>query len=132
MFCKRIEPHFGDTDALGHINNASFAHWFELARNDLHRELNPEMDPRKWNMIMAHSSYDFHAETFFGIDVEVRTYVANIGNSSFTLCHELWQNGKKTVTGKVVIVHFDFATKKSIPLTDEIKQILLAHSVTSI
>ena len=127
MFSKIIEPRFGDTDALGHINNISMAKWFELARNDLHRLINPDMDMSKWNMIMAHSSYDFHAETHFGSNVEVRTYVEKIGNSSFTLYHEVWQHGKKTVTGKAVVVHFDFKIKKSTPLPDDIKAKLSLH-----
>ncbi len=127
MFSKIIEPRFGDTDALGHINNISIAKWFELARNDLHRLLNPSMDPHEWNLIMAHSSYDFHAETHYGSDVEVRTFVEKIGNSSFTLRHEVWQKEQKTVTGKTVIVHFDFNDRRPILLTDSIIEKLKEH-----
>ncbi|MBN2841616.1 MAG: acyl-CoA thioesterase [Sedimentisphaerales bacterium] len=129
MFRKTIEPRFGETDALGHINNVTMACWFELARNDLQKYLYPNaaIDIEQWSMIMAHSSYDFHAETHYGLDVEVRTTIEKIGNSSFTLYHELWQEGKKTVTGKAVIVHYDFKNRRSIPLTEEIRARLSAH-----
>lgn len=129
MFSKTIEPRFGETDALGHINNVSMACWFELARNDLQSFLFPDAQTsiEHWCMIMAHSSYDFHAETHFGTEAQVRTTVEKIGNSSFTLKHELWQNGKKTVTGTAVIVHYNFKDHKSVPLPEEIKAKLSMH-----
>ena len=35
MFTKTITPRFNDTDALEHINNASFVSWFEDARRPI-------------------------------------------------------------------------------------------------
>ena len=39
MFKIMITPLFGDTDALGHINNNVLGRWFELARNDIFKLL---------------------------------------------------------------------------------------------
>ena len=127
LFSKIIEPRFGNTDALGHINNITIAEWFELARNDLHFQIFEDLSPAKCNLIMAHSSYDFLHETFYGKNVEVKTHVSRIGNKSFELTHELWQDGIKTASGKVVIVHYVFASKTTMPLTDKMVNLLSEH-----
>lgn len=85
MFTRTIEPAFYDTDALGHINNTRLPAWFELARNDLFKLFTPDLDPKQWRLIMARIEIDYRAELFYGHDVELRTYLTRLGNSSFTV-----------------------------------------------
>ena len=61
---------------------------------------------------MVRTEFDFLCEMYYGEDVEIRTFIEKIGNSSFTMGHEAWQNGKLKVRGRAVIVHFDFMEKK--------------------
>jgi len=42
---------------------------------------------------------------------KVKTYIEKIGNTSFTISHEAWQNDIKKATGKVVIVYLNSETK---------------------
>ncbi|MDR1636492.1 MAG: acyl-CoA thioesterase, partial [Treponema sp.] len=74
MFSITISPRFGDTDALGHINNTVLALWFETARNPLFRMFSPDLtlSPETWPLIMAHTDYDFVGELKFQYDVEIR------------------------------------------------------------
>lgn len=51
-----FHPRFNDTDALGHINNASAASWFEEARRPIFEIFIPDLDPKKWNLILARIS----------------------------------------------------------------------------
>lgn len=127
MFVRTVEPAFYDTDALGHVNNTRLPAWFELARNDLFRLFTPDLDPRKWRLIMARMEIDYRAELQYGQEIEIRTYVSRLGNSSFTVSQEARQGGRLTNLGHAVMVHFDHATKQAVPIAGALREALEAH-----
>lgn len=127
MFVRTIEPAFYDTDALGHVNNTRLPAWFELARNDLFRLFTPDLDPRKWRLIMARMEVDYRAELLYGQDIEILTYLSRLGNSSFTVTQEARQNGQLTNLGHTVLVHFDHEAKRAVPIEGDLRDVLTAH-----
>ncbi|PPC78590.1 thioesterase [Pokkaliibacter plantistimulans] len=131
MFSKMIEPGFYDTDALGHINNTRLPVWFELARNDLFPLFTPDMDPKKWNLILARLEVDFIGELFFNQPVEVKTWIERIGNSSFVVLQEAWQGETLGARGRVTMVYYDWTQKKSVRITDDIRERLQLHMATA-
>lgn len=127
MFVRTLEPAFYDTDALGHVNNTRLPAWFELARNDLFRLFTPDLDPRKWRLIMARMEVDYRAELQYGQEIEIRTYLSRLGNSSFTVTQEARQNGQLTNLGHTVLVHFDHEAKRAVPIEGDLRDALTAH-----
>lgn len=117
-----FSPRFQDTDALGHINNASIATWFEEARRPIFEYFIPDLDPKKWNLIIARIEIDYMAQCYYQKDVTIKTSVEKIGNSSFVLIQEAIQEGKVTNKGKTFLVHFDYEKQKSVPIPEEIKK----------
>ena len=132
MFSTIIQPRFGDTDCLGHINNTVLANWFECARNPIYRFFVPDLktDPKSWSLILARAEYDFVDELFLRNDVEIRSWISRIGTKSFTVYQEAWQEGRRCVTGSAVLVHYDFTKRESVPLPDEKKKLLEENSLT--
>lgn len=127
MWQDIISPRFSDTDALGHINNTVFAVWFEGARQDVFKIFTPELNVRQWPLIIASVKLDYHAQTHYGAEVEIRTYISRIGGSSFDVYQEAWQHGVKTVSGTAVLVQFDYATNKTVLISALQKQQLNQH-----
>jgi acyl-CoA thioester hydrolase len=129
MFKTAVTPRFGDIDGLRHVNNTVLAIWFEEARNPVFRMFTPDLDLsyENWKLIMVRTEFDFVGEMYYGEDIEIRTFVEKIGNSSFTLGHEAWQRGKLNVRGKAVVVHFNFLEKKSMPIPESIRSQLEEH-----
>ncbi|WP_166838477.1 acyl-CoA thioesterase [Rheinheimera pleomorphica] len=127
MWQQIITPRFSDTDALGHINNTVFAVWFEGARRDVFKIFTPELNLQQWPLIIASIKLDYHAQTHFQADVELRTYISRIGSSSFDVYQEAWQNGVKTVSGTAVMVQFDYAANKAKAISSAQQQQLVAH-----
>jgi acyl-CoA thioester hydrolase len=132
MYSVTVSPRFGNIDGLGHINNIVLAEWFELGRNPLFRVFEPNLNLsyKTWPLIMAHTDYDFVGQMFFQYDVEIRTYIGRIGNKSFTVYHEAWQEGRLCAKGNAVVVHFDFAHEQTTPLPEDKKRLLEAHLYT--
>ncbi|MFO8046893.1 MAG: thioesterase family protein [Halomonas sp.] len=127
MFTRTIEPAFYDTDALGHINNTRLPAWFELARNDIFRLFTPDLDPRKWRLMLARIEVVYYGELQYGSEIEIRTYISRLGNSSFTVSQEAWQAGQMTNLGRTVLLQFDHQTKRSVPIDGELRDALEAH-----
>jgi acyl-CoA thioester hydrolase len=126
MYSQTIQPRFNETDALGHINNTVVAAWFEGCRDPLFRLFTPDLNPAQWRLILAKFSVDFHAELFYGEPVEIKSWVSRIGNSSFDVSQQAWQQGQLCASGVAVMVHYDFGNKRSTTLSDELQARLLA------
>ena len=131
MFRTTVTPKFGDLDGLRHINNNTLGDWFETGRNELFRIFTPDskVDYEHWKLILVHNDYDYLKQIFLGQDVEIRTHILKIGNSSFTLGQEAWQDGQLKVKGTCVLVHFDFMEQKSVSIPDDIRLQLEEHLI---
>jgi acyl-CoA thioester hydrolase len=128
MFKKIFSTGFSDTDSLGHINNTKFPIWFENARDPIFKIFVPDMDPKKWNLILVKVEIDFLAQAFFGKDIEIQTFISKIGGSSFIVTQEAYQEGIQVACGNSTMVYFDYAkqTSKKIegPLREGLSQLL--------
>lgn len=124
-----VTPRFGEVDGLKHVNNNVIGEWFELAREELYRYFIPDLDLslEKWNLILVRNETDFLGQIRYGQNVEIRTYILKIGNSSFTIGNEVWQNNELMAKGKSVIVHYDFINEKSIRIPEDIREKLKVH-----
>ena len=127
MFSTRIHPRFSDTDALGHINNTVIPVWFLEAREPVLRLFSPNLDVQSAALAVVRIEVDYLAETRFGSDVEVRTRVARLGNSSLQLAQEVWQDGNLTARGLATLVNFDPQARRSAPIPEAVRQTLSGH-----
>lgn len=127
-----ITVRFGETDALGHVNNVSYFIYFEQARVEFFKSLGYRVGKEGYHFVLVSTSCDYIKQAFFDQDLIVETSVLKVGNKSFQLQHQLFdQHSKELITkGVSVIVILDAAGKKSIPLESELKERLLLHQST--
>lgn len=132
MFKTKVTPSFGDIDGMKHVNNNRILEWFELGGLDIYRYFTPDLDLdfENWKLIMVRKEADFVGQLRFGEDVEIRTYLLKIENSSFTVGNEVWQSNELKAKGKTVIVHFDYVTQKSVPIPDDVRKKLEEHLIS--
>ena len=119
-----IQVRFGDTDALGHVNNAAYSSYAELGRIALMRRVS-------WDgggPILARIAIDFHAQVRLGSRVVVATEVARIGRSSIALHQEVRADGVRAATIESVVVWFDYDAQRPVPVPDAVRSTLLAGS----
>ena len=117
----RIEPRFSETDALKHTSRKVAPVWFEDARTPI---FVPRLEVKQWNLIIAKIELAHLAELFYSSKVEVRTYIMRIGNTSFDVGQEAWQNNEICVQGRATMVYFDYDLRKSIPIAGIVRQYL--------
>jgi acyl-CoA thioester hydrolase len=127
MYHEQITPRFGDIDGLRHVNNTVIPGWFEQARNPIYRIFNPEFVFESWNLILARYEIDFVRPLLINGDVTVRTWISRIGTSSFEVSQEAAQAGALCTRGTTVLVHYDFAAARPVPIPEAIRSRLREH-----
>lgn len=129
----QITVRFGETDALGHINNTSYFIYLEEARIRFFEELGYGLDAGKWNFILASTKCDFIHQGYFNQILSVQTYVSNIGNKSFQLEHRLVcaQTGTLIAKGNAIVVYFDFEEQQSKQLPELLKEGLQSYFIVT-
>ncbi|AOT09817.1 acyl-CoA thioesterase [Pseudoalteromonas luteoviolacea] len=127
MLTEKIKPRFSETDVLGHINNTVLPVWFEAARVPIFKIFTPDLNPHNWKLIVAKVEVVFKGELFYGQEVEVKTMIEKLGNSSFVILQQAWQHGECCAEGRTVMVRYDFASKSSQLLSDAEREALSAY-----
>jgi acyl-CoA thioester hydrolase len=110
---------WGDLDAFGHVNNATYLVYAQEARFAWSKMI---------EMVVARAEVDFIAPIYTGdIYIDVEIWVNKIGNSSFGLTYEM-KNGEELLARiKTVQVTVSMETKKSRPLTDSEREFLTKY-----
>jgi acyl-CoA thioester hydrolase len=117
-----LQVRFRDTDAFGHVNNAVFFTYIELARiRYLLDVLQPAEPFDRMPLILARVELDFRSPILFGEDVEVQTRVNRIGRSSIGMSHRMTAGADRRLVGEAqsVLVTYDYASAKPMPVPDD-------------
>ena len=110
---------WGDLDAFGHVNNATYLVYAQEARYAWSKML---------EMVVARAEVDFVAPIYTGdfyLDIEI--WVNKIGNSSFGLTYEMKNGDELVARVKTVQVTVSMDTKKSRPINDAEREFLTKY-----
>ena len=113
MIVTYITPRVSETDGVGHINNVFVPIWFEAGRRDIFRIFSPKLDFKNWRLALVKVEVEYVDQIYLANDVEIRTGIEKIGNSSFTIKEELHQKDRLCAKGKSIYVNYNFSTEKS-------------------
>ena len=114
-----LQVRFRDTDAFGHVNNAVFASYSELARvRYLIDVLQPTGPFNRMPLILARIALDFRSPIEFGDEVVVETRVDRIGTSSFDMSHRMVAGPDARLVADVetVLVTYDYENARPMPV----------------
>ena len=117
-----LQVRFRDIDAFGHVNNAVYFSYIELARvRYLLEVLRSEEPIQRLPLILARVELDFRSPIAFGEDVIVETRVFEVGRTSFGMQHGMTAGPEGRLVGDVqtVLVTYDYASARPMPVPDE-------------
>ena len=125
-----LQVRFRDIDGFGHVNNAVFFSYVELARiRYLLDILQPETGFEHLPLILARVELDYRSPIMFGDVVAVETRVDRIGRSSIAMSHRMTAGADERLVGEVesVLVTYDYAKSKPMPVPDEWRRLMAEH-----
>jgi acyl-CoA thioester hydrolase len=88
-FRRPIEVRFADTDAMGHVNNAAYLTYCEMARAGYYEAVTGRQLPlathgASESMILAEARITYRSPAFFGETLALEARVGEVGRTSFT------------------------------------------------
>jgi len=121
---EEIAPRFRDTDAMGHINNAVYVTYLEVARQIYWARLDRDSDYRRVPFILAHVSIDFRSEALVSEVLEVGIRMEWIGTKSFAFVYQVWEKSTRRSVAEATTVQvcYDYAAKRTLPVPDELRR----------
>jgi acyl-CoA thioester hydrolase len=118
VYTHETPVRFGDTDAMGHVNNATFATYLEDARVGFFRHASGTTIGLG-GLILARTEIDFVRPILFGAGpVRTTAWVEQVGTKSFRMGYTMEQDGEVVGRATAVLVAYDYAAGASRPLND--------------
>ncbi len=122
-----LQVRWGDLDAFGHVNNATYLTYIQEARVDftIYARARKNQAPILFDMVVARAEVDYVAPIYEGgVNAHVEIWVHRIGNSSFGLAYEIHVDGQVVAKARTVQVTVDMNSKSSRPLNEAEKEFL--------
>jgi acyl-CoA thioester hydrolase len=124
--CRReVEVRVADTDAMGHVNNATYLTYFEMARVGYYEAATGEPLPlgvhgAEEGLILADIRVAFRSPALYGETLLVETRVSRLGRTSVGMEHRLTAPDSRLAPARLVavsesvLVTYDYAASRPI------------------
>ncbi len=125
-----VEVRLSDTDAMGHVNNARYLTYVEIARVAYYERVTGNALPigvhgAEEGMILAEIRMTYRSPAFYGETLSIETRVARIGRSSFGMVHRITAPRSRYGPARLIavadstLVSYDYREECPIPVPDE-------------
>ena len=124
-----LTTRWGDSDALGHINNAILVRYLESGRIDYFRRVCDvklaEDDDNSF--VIASLEIGFLQQVHHPANLDIATRISRLGNSSFDVDTLVFEQGKDQplVTSRGICVWFDLKENSSRPIPEDIRETII-------
>jgi acyl-CoA thioester hydrolase len=127
VFETRIPIRWGDMDALGHVNNATYFRYLESARVDWLEQLDAMRAADGQGPVIVNAFCNFYQQLTYPGEVVVRLFVSDPGRATF----ETWATMARADAPEVVCaaggattVWVDYRQQKAVSLPAHIRALL--------
>ncbi len=132
-FCFRrpIEVRFADTDAMGHVNNAAYLTYCEIARAAYYEAVTGVPLPlgthgASEGMILAEARITYRTPAFYGETLTIEARVGRIGRTSYTQEFRLtapesrYGRARLVAVSESIQVMYDYNAERPIPVPQDL------------
>lgn len=112
-----------DLDALGHVNNAVYATYFENARLAYFTQLHQGDHSSLRSLILADLQITFKSPAFLPERLVIGARVSEIRTSSLLFESQIieQESGRLIATSRAVVVHYDYDANQSRPVSPALR-----------
>lgn len=119
-----LQLRFRDTDAMGHVNNAVYLSYLELARMKYWETLVGARDYSAVDFILARVEIDYRSPAKLGTKLEVGIRAANLKGSSWDFEYRIFEkgSGRLVVEARTVQCFYDYSSGKVRRMDPEVRR----------
>jgi acyl-CoA thioester hydrolase len=132
-FVHRLRVRYNECDAQGHVFNANYFVYFDVALTELWREALGSYEALTadgLDLVVAETGARFRAPARFDDELEITLEVERLGNTSMVSTIRIARDGNMLADGRIVhiFVRADRLGEKA-PIPDHVRQILHRYTV---
>ena len=116
-----IPIRWGDMDAMGHVNNASYFRYLETLRIEWFRSIGCPPDAQGIGPVIVNAFCNFIRQLEYPGDVLARHYIGKLGSSSvdtYATLERVDMPGVIHASGGATVVWTDFKAQKSVAIPE--------------
>jgi acyl-CoA thioester hydrolase len=119
-----VQLRFRDTDALGHVNNAVYLSYLEIARIEYLKAVLSAVETKDFGVIVARVEIDYRSPAFHHETLVVGIRVVELGGASMKMDYRIEdkKTGRLVADAKTVMVCYDYLEGKPKRWPDEIRR----------
>jgi acyl-CoA thioester hydrolase len=130
-FWTSIVVRWGDMDAMGHVNNATYFKYCESARIELLRGIGigGRDEGSAQGPTLVHAACDFKREVKYPATLDVGVRVVTMTQRSFRMEYGMFFAGTETLAAVAVSVNawMDYGAGRAVPLPDDLRAALATY-----
>jgi acyl-CoA thioester hydrolase len=119
-FSHRLRVRWAEVDRQGIVFNGHYLTYFDVAITEYWREIGlpyPEgVSGTGADLYVVKSSIEYHASAGYDNWLDIGVRVSRIGRSSMAFDVHIYRGDEHLITGEVIYVAADPATRKSVPV----------------
>ena len=129
-FRHTIRVRYNECDPQGHVFNANYLAYFDLAMTELWRELGGYVAMREegTDMVVAQAGIHYYAALGFDDEADLVVRRIQLGNTSMTSTLAIERDGETIAEGELRHVFVDLAKGETRPIPERIREGLSRYS----
>ena len=127
VFETHIAVRWGDMDAMGHVNNATYFRYMETARIDWFRSIGCVPDAQGEGPVIVNEFCNFYRQFEYPDEVLLKMYVSDPGRTTFeswATMEKVAEPGVVCAAGGATTIWVNFPQQKAVGLPDWIRAIV--------
>ena len=127
VFETHIAVRWGDMDAMGHVNNATYFRYMETARIDWFRSIGCVPEAQGEGPVIVNAFCNFYRQFEYPDEVLLKMYVSDPGRTTFeswATMEKVAEPGVVCAAGGATTIWVNFPQQKAVGLPDWIRAIV--------
>jgi len=132
VFCHRLRVRWAEVDRQGIVFNGNYFLYFDVAITEYWRAIGidyPDGFVKAFatDMFAVKATAEYHGSAEFDDFLDIHGRTARLGRSSMQFLLEIWRGEEHLVSGELIYVNADPATKKPVPLPEPLRQKIVGY-----
>ena len=131
-FCHRLRVRWAEVDKQGIVFNVNYFLYFDVAITEYWRAIDidyPDGVVKAYgtDLYTVKATAEFHGSAVFDDFLDIYGRTARLGRSSMQFLLEIWRGDEHLVSGELIYVNADPASKKSVPMPEALRRKMIAY-----
>ncbi len=114
-----LATRYADYDTAGHVNNASYLTYFEIARQRAWTDVLGQPDAP--DFIVAEAAVRYMSPAKLGEPLDIEMTTSEVRTKAWVWTYRITSGERLVAEGRTTQVMYDYAAARSIPIRDDVR-----------